>query len=287
MSTKIYTGFEFVGENDIRSIHKNIRDFQVELEPVVNKMICSFIVRTAVAYHDDVVYLGHKVNSGRVEPIWNAIQEFNDRENEIKKTRRRDPEVDFEFEITVHPIKDKVLGMHFTEQREFQKLLSEKPWFKEYGYWNNSDPLDGCLEEDWDKRRDDWEEALPDYSPAGFVGFSLKLTNPNCYSAFSNVRDDENLFYSFVPSKNHRAKKIVEISMRKEYFDRENIDFEELKKKDGYVSELMNHIYTFNGLINSSLKNEYDNRVAEQEKNILNLNYEILTKPLEVVNTTG
>ena len=285
MSTKIYNGFEFIGDNDIRSIHRNIREFQEELEPVVNKFLIEFLAYDSVSYYDNVVHLGGSLINNRKEPVWKAHEEYRDRVKVIKDSGLRDPEVDFDFEIVILPIKDKILGIHYTEQGEFKKLLSEKPWFREYGYWDNVDPSEKCTEEEWDKRQNDWDEALPGYVTPAFAGLSVKLTNPNMFSVFPDCTE---MFNSLLPSKTRRAKAIAVAQMRKEYFDKETIDLDpetKLSKLSGeQVREVWDKLYDFNTLLKTTLKEKLDNKTIEIEAKLHDLDYNILKNPLEIIN---
>lgn len=281
MSTKIFNGFEFIGENDIRTIQKNLNEFKKELEPIVNKFLVEYLVGNSVAYHDDVMYLGRKIES-ECSPLWFANYEHRDRVKKIKNTNLRDPEVDFDFEIVILPIKDKILGTHYTEQGEFLKLLSEKPWFKRYGYWDNTNQDSSCTDEEWDKRYYDWEEAMPGYDTPAYLGFSVQLTNPNMFNVLS---DHEELFNSLIPDKIKRAKPIIQTQMRKEYLDRENIKYDSKSKlADEQLREIWDKVYDFNKLLKTTLKEEYESKTTEMATKLCDLDYNILKKPLEITN---
>ena len=140
MSTKIYTGFKLNTDN-INDVQILVREFRVWAEKESEKLLDAYCER--------------------VKP--NGWTQWCERRENIKRTGLRDPFVDTQFQIVVFPNEDGMLGMVFTEQKKWvnkwmrfscrrnkMSKTSEKLKVQPYGYWNNSDPLDGMTDEEWE-----------------------------------------------------------------------------------------------------------------------------------------
>lgn len=58
-----------------------------------------------------------------------------------------------------------------------KEIAIEEVGFREYGYWNNTDPLDDISEEEWNQREQDWD-FLGVPSEDGFY-YQLGSTSPS------------------------------------------------------------------------------------------------------------
>jgi hypothetical protein len=112
---------------------------------------------------------------------------------------------------------DKILFKIFGEIPEVISYFENLPNVIDYHYQNQCDPPDNINEDDYNKRGDEWDEAVPNkYSDTGFI-FEI-FENDNW-----NVIFDEN----YIPTNEIRLKKIgrtllwVEVSDK---FNKENTD---------------------------------------------------------------
>ena len=92
-------------------------------------------------------------------PLYTAWCEMRDRQREVKRTGRRDPDIDVEFELWLWPLKDRTLINLHTEQRVFTTWFDALPFVEEYAYWDNTDPDETVSKPDWRKRKTDWQRA--------------------------------------------------------------------------------------------------------------------------------
>jgi hypothetical protein len=117
MSTKIYTAFRLPGYTLERALHK-LQAFQLEvLVPVAQQACHRKVVSEAVA-RLDAHHCGLDTEKPRLSPMAEAWSDLMGRANDIVKPGRRDPSVDFDFEVTLFPFDDAILGISFTEQFE-------------------------------------------------------------------------------------------------------------------------------------------------------------------------
>lgn len=130
----------------------------------------------------------------KITPVRYAAGIIQDRVREIKKTRRRDPLYDFNFEVTVFPLTTKkALGMYFCDRREFTALIKSQPWFIDYHYQNSTDRPDEISAKEWRKRSADWDRTLGSMGIPAQCGFTLDLGVP--YLPYEIVRPPDLMPY--------------------------------------------------------------------------------------------
>jgi len=161
---------------------------------------------------------------------------------EIMKKHRnwRDPEFDFSCEIVFIPVKSQVLGIPYTEQEEHIKIIESMPGYEEYGYWNNTDRPDNLSEARWDKRRDDWDLALPGLGISNLSGFKITCKDKSWV--------DIKVIASYIPDIKTRAKTFAEKLVSNKF------------NKDSMC-----------GYLAWSRSDEYRQMVAETEKELLEI----------------
>lgn len=212
MSTRIYNGFEF-GVGNLETVLSLLKGLKKELHQLASRRYSSTVLELAVDLVDKVHIDGSKVTSNA---FYRAESEVRDRQKEIRVTGYRDPQVDWDFVVSVFPLRyskgARVLGIYATEEDEFSKLLKRQSWFIEYGYWNNTDRNDGVSSSAWEKRRRDWDRAMPSGVPAD-DGFSFDLVSND---RIRRGVDKEDLM-PLQPSIERRAKRIAQDLLWREY----------------------------------------------------------------------
>jgi hypothetical protein len=158
MSIKIYNGY-ILKNNDIVEFRNNV----IKHIPAIRKLKKDFINKII----DDERY-GN-----------NNIERYKNIERLFKR--------ELPFEVTIYPIKNKMLAQLFVGnliyKHEIINQILNDIGLKFYGYWNNVDP-DDCSEEEWNQREEDWSEALlldddESSSRACNLGFTISLANDN------------------------------------------------------------------------------------------------------------
>lgn len=203
MSTKIYTGFRFE-TNDLYKIHCEMMKLRAEIKPLVEAKVRKYLASRAVDVLDQWTFFGQPEDKQEHSPLREAYFELLDRQNRVKKNRERSPAADFSLDISIIPMRGRVLGMHFTEQRDFVELLEKKPWFSDYSYWDNTDRPEGINSSQWRQRIKVWDRALPGNQPPSACGFTAEISP--VVTAFPGQED----VLEFAPPLEKRAKRIVE-----------------------------------------------------------------------------
>ena len=79
-----------------------------------------------------------------------------------EESRESDPFFNYKCEVVVFPVNehDRMLAMLFCDMKLFTVTWENMPEVSSYGYWNNSDPMEGFEYEDWEARGLEWKKAL-------------------------------------------------------------------------------------------------------------------------------
>jgi hypothetical protein len=186
MSTKIYNGYR-IREKTLPQIQKLLHSFRDKFEKKVRTLVARKMCEIAVNVLDHRAIRKHYSDTVGGEckhnPLGFASECVRLRRKKIKETSYRDPEFDFDCEVTVLTGKDKTLALLYTEQREITKIWESMPGVKEYGYWNNTDQPEGISNKEWDARGKEWDKALG-HRPPCEVGLSF-----DCMGTYSLPTD--------------------------------------------------------------------------------------------------
>lgn len=117
----------------------------------------AWMARRAARIIDDAVMKG----AAAEHPLHTAWCEMSDRQREVRKTLRRDPDVDFQFELWIWPLGTRTLINLHTEQEAFTKWFDALPFTRDHAYWDSVDPDETVDEADWRAREADWHAVWP------------------------------------------------------------------------------------------------------------------------------
>lgn len=247
MSTKIYYGFRFT-TMDFRRIHKYLMEFRAELEPLVQDKYAQFLAYRCATMYDRLIMGMHpgcdkddSRNPCSHGVFVEAFQEFEERRREVAKTGLRDPIIDLEVSMAIIPIPMKTLGIIYTEQNEFRELWFNKPFVKEYGYWNNTDMPEELTTRQWNRREKDWDAALEHFDGIPSMnGFGI-----DCTAKYAGRPDAEQVL-SLMPPHSKRAKSIAKSKMfddriKKKFKSKKKIDLDVWMKEHRAFNRYVTH----------------------------------------------
>lgn len=225
MSRKIYNGFYIKGNPDIRTLNQYFVDLRKNIQEIGNKKLQEYYLITYCKYLDllevnrtvaDNYYQSFcKVN--KLETNKNIIKlDFQISISKIVEdainSEKRSP-YDLGCHIQIIPIQDKILGLYYTQQAEYEQIIITQPWFEDYHYQNQVDKPDDITEEEWEQRDSDWKEVFQESTISNSQGFSVDLFNINK----APITYPLNL--SMIPSKEVRAKLVAELVYQYDKFD--------------------------------------------------------------------
>ena len=132
-----------------------------------------------------------------------CYQDMADRQQEVKKTGRRDVDVDHEFEVFLFPSGDGTLIIPVCEQEELTSILDRHSSIERYSWWNSTDKPDDLSEEQWQQREKEWMTALPG---SGLISErSLRMT---LFDGDIRINHDVPLTWASIPSPEERLKRL-------------------------------------------------------------------------------
>jgi hypothetical protein len=162
----------------------------------------------------------------------------------------------FKCDLYIYPISRKILFMAFGNM-DFIDYIAMQDVVQDYHYQNQTDKPDDISESSWQKRYEDWEEAIgPDFVPSNH-GLSISLVKSNLaeFSIFNSHLRTKNISSELLPTLNDRIKTMLELddsypdpptnAMYSEWMDYMKtdryLDWEKKKKEDIKVKlELIN-----------------------------------------------
>jgi hypothetical protein len=147
---------------------------------------------------------------GPTSPYGAAWVRFTERMKEIERTRRRDPEVDFECTIRVMPTPHGVLGIYDTERTALEDLILAHPQIEAYGYWDNTDPDENVSEADWATRETAWEWVIEHWGGTGSVAeLGTRVTLSDRLTATLAVPTPDEVAAQ-MPTVAHRTRRLAQ-----------------------------------------------------------------------------
>lgn len=182
MSTRIENGFRF-RTADIFAVQGHVQAWRDELKPLHRAALASVAAQMAAETIDlhALAQAGEGRNTATMDsdacPLMDALRAIRERQKKIEATRLRDPGVDFGFEIMIIPDNGALLGMVFTERRDWLDAWMAKDFVEPWPYWSHTDRPDEVSDDEWTQRGEIWGRAL---GPAGVpsrVGFSAACVN--------------------------------------------------------------------------------------------------------------
>jgi hypothetical protein len=168
MSTKIHHGFRF-RSRDLFEIHEMIARWRVVLADQHRADLAALVAGMAADTVDRNIIRPERASGGT--PYRIAREEIRTRQKEILGSGSRDPEVDFDFELSILPFGGAVYGMAFCERPRWIDLWMEQGAVDDFSYWNNTDRPDGIAEDEWEERGRIWHDLLLAH-PAGTPGMA-------------------------------------------------------------------------------------------------------------------
>lgn len=196
MSTKIFNGFRFApmefGELDLE-----LTQWKERVKTLTIETASGYMAKTVISKLDGAISKGEAVPERLFGNVW---ADMHDRQREIKKTQRRDPPVDFEFEIVIIPDGNTFYGLYYTEQGKWADEFRDQPYIQDYSYWNNTDKPDEVTDAEWEERELTWNRLLPRVTTPAQRGYTVTCTyDPSWSELLDNMS-------KYVPSNESRAR---------------------------------------------------------------------------------
>lgn len=122
-------------------------------------------------------------------------------------------DIDVKSKLVIFPLESKTIAILIPcDVKGIQTSFEQLPGVREYAYWNNVDKPKKLSEKEWEKRKDDWSQAIGygDITKDGIV-IELMTDIPLIFSGVPDVK---------LPSLSKRAKRIATHFVEKEFIAR-------------------------------------------------------------------
>jgi len=171
MSTKIYYGHRFDGTwEELLEVCIQLRkDYIKEVEVLYTKFLDALLKSDEVCNREEMYFSAVKgvkykdFNTGHQAYYLMGLMESG----------LSDP-LNTDSSIIAYPFEGKIYIVPFMDHK-WNKLTERSDKFKFFGYWNNTDPDEGCTEEEWNERERVWESIFPGYEPAKIYGLTYEI----------------------------------------------------------------------------------------------------------------
>lgn len=198
MSTKIFNGYKIEGNLSANGLMNLMIKLNKDCQNICNDLFheevakfVSLCLDTKLIFGEDdmnnEVYLKYSyIPSKRATSLFLYITELVKQHGDSNEKNQNC--FDFKCKVKLLPIKDKTLFLLYAEKNEYLDLFgytdkedieynSKKyPKISPYMYYNNSDKPKHISNEEWDIRREEWNEALRNNEN----GFIYNLTTTPC-----------------------------------------------------------------------------------------------------------
>lgn len=173
MSTQIHTGFKFV-QRELDGIVAAMESVRERIEALQRQR---YLQAYACIFVETMDRSRHAIATGRTEGMVSARpaslvrRAITKRQQHVRATRERDPEVDLEIVLTCWHSQRlaEVVGCVFSEFSEtVLQLLKDAGITTAYAYWNSSDPDRHVAPAEWAQREGVWNDVLARKSGMGF-----------------------------------------------------------------------------------------------------------------------
>lgn len=204
MSTKIYNGFRFQ-TNNLWRIFEAIEEFREEIAPQAQHRMRDRLAELCVGWMDRRL-VGLKTPD---DPTNRALQmgwmKLVDRIQEVEQAGKRDPEIDFAFQLNIYPVQGTILGIYHSEQDWMAEKWTQQAIVESYPYWNNTDPPKDVSEQEWNHRRQLWNQALDRIEEGRPAGLQAECVDTRGIADPSEVEE----LVEHVPTLDARLEKVA------------------------------------------------------------------------------
>lgn len=272
MSTKIYDGC-YINTTSLKEINKFLNKLKNQLGQKREELIYNKIISLFTNTYDKLTLAKNEEDKNKIidflfkdkkiditDTLMFKIDEYVCKEYfDIYKTMNRNPSFDFGFSISLIPFKNKTLIIPYYDNIELRDIFFSFEEIIDYSYWNNTDKPDKITNREWNKRKNNWDEALGSNTVSS-VSLNFEPFNNNMWYFLKYNDDSYNKLLNIIPSFEDRVSKISKNNI----INKKCKELKDLQKNEdglGYYYDTMDYIQTEEGL-----------KDIENEKNIIRNN---------------
>lgn len=195
MSTKIYTGRRYKATTlyELDEFRKKVRE---TLMPVARELYNKAFAKKFISKYDKATIANEEINTRTMK--FNVWQELGQLMKKHSDSEYNGTWADFTFSMSIMIDGDYLLLMPFSQyDSDYLAALDSIEGVEEYGYWNNTDPLDTVTDEEWQERGEAWDRVLPGAGIPLENGFTFEL-----FSLFSvNRKPSDDILNEYIANR--------------------------------------------------------------------------------------
>lgn len=166
---------------DFSTINEKTQEFRHKVDEYILQKYREYVASIS-SYFFDKICCGLEKNEKNEIPISYGINFLRSETHRMEKFPSERSLFDYGCSFTIHLHKNNFYGIFYCESNDLRKMWLKQEWITEYGYWNNTDPLEGIDDEQWKQRGENWDEILKDFSyTPNMNGFIAELTRKMFY----------------------------------------------------------------------------------------------------------
>jgi hypothetical protein len=162
MSISLGTAF-WLDVKDLNEAWRLLSEFRGSLQNIGRKANAELYAKHATILIDQDATLSLRegeISPAKGSPLSVAASAIKERRKDISRTGYRDPEVDFDFTVTLCPAEGTFYGLVHSEQDAWTDLLLNIDKVHHAPWWDNVDRPNDISQQDWDKRGDLWKQIF-------------------------------------------------------------------------------------------------------------------------------
>ena len=114
--------------------------------------------------------------------------------------------LDHKFDMEFLWGEGKTLVLIYPPDNRYEELFAELLGVESYGFWDNADKPEELTDEEWKKRKEEWEKALDSFGSPKFAGLNASLIKE--VPVYTILRRDD--FYDLIPDMDKRVDFVQE-----------------------------------------------------------------------------
>lgn len=190
MSTIITTGFRLRAGVCLDDVFAWADGLRTQCRELAEEALATQIAKRACYCHDTAAMsgllaerglgniFGIEGESGSRSPLTMAAADLHHELLEQSRSPYRDPDVDYDFSLTLMPAEGAILGIAFTEKQFFMDALMDSSPVEPYAYRNDTDSRpEGVTLAEWKERERLWFQALPRGSTPAQRGITISIVS--------------------------------------------------------------------------------------------------------------
>jgi len=202
MGTKIYNGM-ILRDRTLGQALAWLRAIRPDCLANMQTAVASEICKRLVFYKD--LAMNYRAIDQKIPDYWTVVEQIREAKVTTLGTGTRAPDWDYTLEVCLITHGADVLVLHYMENNAGY-LATLKTECEDFHYQNQSDRPDSISPEDWERRRQVWNEVLPGVTSPVEVGLTYSLVS---WPDIANVQFEQDLVKVQMPTDDQRRQEVA------------------------------------------------------------------------------